>query len=144
MHFRVLRKKSKTSLEHVKCLLRILDVSIMRVTIMETKAVDEILPLPAPFFQILIALTPGEAHGYAIMRDVEERTGGQLRLNPGTLYGSIKRMLELDLIQEVRPLEDHRRRYYRLTEYGRNAARAEAARLEETLRYARLHGLAAT
>lgn len=111
---------------------------------MATKTIEDLLPLPAPFFQILIALTPGEAHGYAIMQDVEERTAGQLRLNPGTLYGSIKRMLELDLIEEARPLADARRRYYRITKYGRQVARAEAARLEETLRYARLHGLAAT
>ena len=101
---------------------------------------EKLLPLPAPFFQVLIALSGGEAHGYAIMRDVEERTNGQLRLNPGTLYGSIKRMLELDLTEEVRPLAE-RRRYYRITEFGRQVARAEAARFEETLRYARLHGL---
>jgi DNA-binding PadR family transcriptional regulator len=106
--------------------------------------IEGLLPLPAPFFQILIALTPGEAHGYAIMQDVQERTGGQLKLNPGTLYGSIKRMLELDLIEEVRSLPEQRRRYYRITHHGQQVARAEAARLEETLRYARLHGLATT
>jgi DNA-binding PadR family transcriptional regulator len=104
--------------------------------------ISDLLPLPAPFFQILIALSAGEAHGYAIMQDVQERTNGSLRLNPGTLYGSIKRMLELDLIEEVRPLADPRRRYYRITKLGQRTARAEAARLEETLRYARLHGLA--
>jgi DNA-binding PadR family transcriptional regulator len=108
-----------------------------------TAKINELLPLPAPFFQILIALTPGEAHGYAIMQDVEERTGGQLKLNPGTLYGSIKRMLELDLIEEVRPLAE-RRRFYQITDFGQQVARAEAARLQETLRYARLHGLATT
>ncbi|MBY0506311.1 MAG: PadR family transcriptional regulator [Bryobacteraceae bacterium] len=113
---------------------------------MKAKIIEDLLPLPAPFFQILIALTPGEAHGYAIMQDVEQRTNGQLRLNPGTLYGSIKRMLELDLIEEVSPPAsppgDSRRRYYRITEFGKQVAKAEAARLEETLRYARLHGLA--
>lgn len=113
----------------------------MRFIIVDSKIID-LLPLPAPFFQILVALTPGEAHGYAIMQDVDERTAGQLKLNPGTLYGSIKRMLELDLIEEVRPLADQRRRYYRITNHGQQVARAEAARLEETLRYARLHGLA--
>jgi len=122
--------------------ITILTLSIVKVIIVTPKPIADLLPLPAPFFQILIALTPGPAHGYAIMQDVDERTGGQLRLNPGTLYGSIKRMLELDLITEVRPLADHRRRYYRITELGQQAARAEAARLEETLRYARLHGLA--
>lgn len=118
-----------------------MQLTIMRITIVDQKTIEKLLPLPAPFFQILVALTAGEAHGYAIMQDVEERTGGALRLNPGTLYGSIKRMLELDLIQEVRPLAD-RRRYYQITELGRQTARAEAARLEETLRYARVHGLA--
>lgn len=107
-------------------------------------SVAELLPLPAPFFQILVALAAGDAHGYAIMQDVEERTGGRLRLSPGTLYGSIKRMLELGLIQEARrkPGEDERRRRYRITALGTRAARAEAARMEETLRYARSNGLA--
>jgi len=102
--------------------------------------IQELLPLPSPFFQILGALAPGEAHGYAIMQDVAAQTDGRLRLSPGTLYGSIKRMLELGLILEVRA-KDARRRYYRLTDFGRRVARAEAARLEETLRYARAKGL---
>ncbi|MBL8229749.1 MAG: helix-turn-helix transcriptional regulator [Bryobacterales bacterium] len=107
--------------------------------------IEQLLPLPAPFFQILIALASGEAHGYAIMQDVAERTHGKLRLSPGTLYGSIKRMLELGLIQEVRKRdpEDERRRHYRLTDFGSSVARAETARLEATLRYARSSGLAA-
>lgn len=115
---------------------------------MGTKGTDsqiaQLLPLPAPFFQILIALAAGDAHGYAIMQDVAERTMGKLRLSPGTLYGSIKRMLELGLIQEVRKRdpEDERRRHYRLTELGNRVARAEAARMEATLRYARASGLA--
>lgn len=106
--------------------------------------VRELLPLPAPFFQILVALAAGEAHGYAIMQDVEERSGGKLRLSPGTLYGSIKRMLEIGLIQEAprKKGEDERRRCYRITPLGRRAARAEAARMTETLRYARASGLA--
>lgn len=109
-------------------------------------AIQQMLPLPAPFFQILIALSAGEAHGYAIMQDVSDRTGGRLRLSPGTLYGSIKRMLELGLIQETRgggDEADQRRRYYRLTDFGKRVARAEASRLEDTLRYARANGLAA-
>ena len=106
--------------------------------------VHALLPLPAPFFQILVALAAGDAHGYAIMRHVEERTGGKLRLSPGTLYGSIKRMLELGLIQEAprKSGGDERRRCYRLTGLGRKTARAEAARMTETLRYARTSGLA--
>ena len=62
-----------------------------------------LLPLPPPVFHILIALSEGERHGYAVMRDVAERTGGRVRMSPGTLYGSIKRMLEQGLVEEVRP-----------------------------------------
>jgi DNA-binding PadR family transcriptional regulator len=107
---------------------------------------DELLPLPPPVFHILIALAEGERHGYAIMREVAERTAGRLRMSPGTLYGSIKRMLEQGLIEEVRnrppaPEDDERRRYYRLTRFGRRAAEAEAARLAEVLKHARAHGL---
>jgi len=101
------------------------------------------LPLPAPFFQILAALAPGEAHGYAIMQDVEQRTKGKLRLNPGTLYGAIRRMLEIGLIEEVRRKsgDDERQRRYKLTHLGIRTARAEATRMTETLRYARNNGL---
>jgi DNA-binding PadR family transcriptional regulator len=107
---------------------------------------EDLLPLPPPVFHILVALASGPAHGYAIMRDVKERTTGRLRLGPGTLYGSIKRMLEQGLIEEVRnrpasPDDDERRRYYRLTRFGRRAAEAEAARLAEVLRQAKAHGL---
>jgi DNA-binding PadR family transcriptional regulator len=110
---------------------------------MQDKDADALLPLPAPFFQILVALASGDAHGYAIMQDVEERTNGKLRLSPGTLYGSIKRMLELGLIQEARRKagEDERRRAYKITDLGKRTARAEAARMAETLRYAKASGL---
>lgn len=107
---------------------------------------QELLPLPPPVFHILIALAEGPRHGYAIMREVSERTAGRLRLGPGTLYGSIKRMLEQGLIEETRarPGEeggDERRRYYRLTRLGRKAAEAEAARLAAVLKEARACGL---
>jgi DNA-binding PadR family transcriptional regulator len=104
---------------------------------------DSTVPIPAPFFQILVALAPGPAHGYAIMQDVDDRTQGKLRLSPGTLYGSIKRMLELGLIEETKkkPGEDERRRAYAITELGKSTARAEAARMAETLRYAHSNGL---
>jgi DNA-binding PadR family transcriptional regulator len=107
---------------------------------------DDLLPLPPPVFHILIALADGDRHGYAIMRDVADRTEGGLRMSPGTLYGSIKRMLEQGLIEEVRerpPAEedDERRRYYRLTRFGRRTAVAEAARLSALLKKARAHGL---
>jgi DNA-binding PadR family transcriptional regulator len=107
----------------------------------------ELLPLPAPVFHILVALADGERHGYGIMRDADERTGGALRLSPGTLYGSIRRMLEQGLIEEVdrraRATDEERRRYYRLTKFGRRTAEAEASRLAELLRQARAHGLLA-
>ena len=107
---------------------------------------EELLPLPPAVFHILIGLAEGERHGYAIMREVAERTGGRLKMGPGTLYGSIKRMLEQGLIEEVRQRkpadeDDERRRYYRLTRFGRRAAEAEAARLADLLKEARAHGL---
>src|SRR5262249_31950130 len=104
-------------------------------------------PLPSAHFHILVTLADRERHGYAIMRDVAALTGGALRLSPGTLYGSIKRMLEEGLIEELdeRPdpeNDDDRRRYYRITAHGRRAAREEAARLAKLLRLARATGLA--
>ena len=92
------------------------------------------LPLTPAVFHILLALADGERHGYAIMQEVLARTGGEMRLGPGTLYGSIKRMLAGGLIAESgeRPdpvLDDERRRYYRLTDLGRRVATAEAERL---------------
>jgi DNA-binding PadR family transcriptional regulator len=92
-------------------------------------------PLTPARFHILLALAGGERHGYAIMREVEVLTGGAQRLGPGSLYGSIKRMLAEGLIEECgeRPdpaADDERRRYYRLTDLGRRAAGTEARRLE--------------
>jgi DNA-binding PadR family transcriptional regulator len=96
--------------------------------------VDSFLPLPASVMQVLVALADGEKHGYAIMRDVAELSGGAVRMGSGTLYGSIKRMLDQGLIEEAeeRPdpaLDDQRRRYYRLTALGRRVGAAENARL---------------
>jgi DNA-binding PadR family transcriptional regulator len=105
----------------------------------------ELLPLPQAVFQILVALADQDRHGYAIMQDVAERTNGSLTLSPGTLYGSIKRMLEDGLIVEIglrrNPKDDERRRYYRITQFGRDLARAEADRLTVLLRQARAVGL---
>jgi DNA-binding PadR family transcriptional regulator len=103
---------------------------------------DAFLPLPVSEFEILLALADGERHGYSIMTEVAERTGGSVRLGPGTLYGSIKRMLANGLIDEHSPRrrdpdDDGRRRYYRLTTLGRAVASAEAARLEALVRHAR-------
>ena len=99
-------------------------------------------PLPAVAFQIMLSLADGDLHGYAIMRQVEEQTGGRLRLGPGTLYGSIQALLEGKLIEEVyRPEESEdrqeRRRYYRLTAAGRKLARSEAEKMADILRVAR-------
>jgi DNA-binding PadR family transcriptional regulator len=103
---------------------------------------DDMLPLTPAVFHILLALADGEKHGYAIMQEVDEISSGQVRMGPGTLYGSIKRMLAAGLITESdeRPdpdLDDERRRYYRLTELGERVVSAEAHRLDALVRVAR-------
>lgn len=102
-------------------------------------------PLPPATFHILLALTDGERHGYAIIQEIEARTGGELRLSAGTLYRSIARMVEQGLIAEVmrRPSrqDDPRRRYYRITALGTAVARAEMRRLTQLVRLARASGL---
>jgi DNA-binding PadR family transcriptional regulator len=103
-----------------------------------------LLPLPPAFLHILIALGDGERHGYSIMQDVAERTDGRVRMSPGTLYGSIKRMLADGLIEELTSGAagaDERRRFYRLTKFGRRVAGAEADRLASLLSQARSSGL---
>jgi DNA-binding PadR family transcriptional regulator len=92
-----------------------------------------LLPLPPVWFHLLLALTNQERHGYALMQDVAAESDGKIRLGPGTLYGALKRLLALGLVEESgrRPdhgLDDQRRRYYRLTALGRRALAAEAAR----------------
>ncbi|MGE3275959.1 MAG: PadR family transcriptional regulator [Vicinamibacterales bacterium] len=108
---------------------------------------DDLLPLPAATFHILLALADEDRHGYAIIQEVATRTGGEVTLGAGTLYRSIQRMLEQDLIDEVhtRPapeLDDERRRYYRITRFGREVAGAETRRLATLLRLARARGFA--
>jgi DNA-binding PadR family transcriptional regulator len=108
--------------------------------------IDELLPLPTAAFHILVALADHDRHGYSIMQDVAARTNGKLRLSPGTLYASIRRLLEGGLIQELdeRPDPEHddeRRRYYRLTEFGHAVASAEVERLGLLLKQARASGL---
>ena len=103
--------------------------------------------LPLPIFHILVSLADQDRHGYAIMQEVDVRTDRQLRLGPGTLYGSIKRLLHDGLIEELdeRPdpeNDDVRRRYYRITPRGRKAAIEESSRLAKLLRQARASGLA--
>ena len=99
-----------------------------------THAIDELLPLTPTVFHILLALANQERHGYGIMQEVMAMTQNQVRMGPGTLYGSIKRMLKANLIEESdeRPdpeLDDERRRYYRLTDLGQQVLAAEAQRL---------------
>ena len=97
---------------------------------------ESLLPLTPAMFEILVALADGERHGYAIMQEVEARTEGKMRLGPGTLYRSIQRLMEEGLITESdeRPaleMDDERRRYYRITDFGYRVAVAEARRLAE-------------
>ena len=98
-------------------------------------------PLTSHSFHILMALARGDKHGYGIILDIEKSTDGHIRLGPGTLYGSIKRMLAAGWIAELeeRPdpaLDDERRRYYRLTDMGYRVAKGEAERLEGLVRLA--------
>ncbi|MCC6537590.1 MAG: helix-turn-helix transcriptional regulator [Bryobacterales bacterium] len=99
------------------------------------------LPLRPNWFHIMAVLADGEQHGYAIMQQVQERTGGKVRLWPATLYGAIKKLLDEELITELfeRPSaadDDARRRYYRLTPLGHAVLSAEVARLRELVRFA--------
>lgn len=107
---------------------------------------EGLLPLQPAAFHILVALAGGDRHGYGIMQDVAERTEGAFRLHPGTLYTTIHRLLDQGLVDELdeRPDpedDDERRRYYRLTKFGRAVVRAEAARLERLVAMARRAGL---
>lgn len=102
----------------------------------------DLLPLTPAVLNILLALADEERHGYGIMQEVEARTEGETRLGPGTLYGSIKRMLADGLIEDSdeRPdpaMDDQRRRYYRITEFGRRVVGAEAERLQSLVSAAR-------
>jgi DNA-binding PadR family transcriptional regulator len=106
------------------------------------KAENYQAPLTPAVFHILLALADGEKHGYSIMKDVEKQTQGKLKMGPGTLYGSIKRMLAAGLIEEAdeRPdpaLDDERRRYYRLSDLGQKVLSAESQRLEQAVEVAR-------
>lgn len=106
-----------------------------------------LLPLPSATFHILMAVAEEDRHGYAIILDVATRTGGELKLSPGTLYRSIQRMLEQGLLVETRDrpepeFDDERRRYYRITKFGKDVARAEARRLMQLVKLARESGFA--
>jgi DNA-binding PadR family transcriptional regulator len=107
----------------------------------EPRKTEDMLPLTPAVLHILLTLADGERHGYGIMQEVTKRAGGQVKMGPGTLYGSIKRMLADGLIEETgeRPdpaLDDERRRYYRLTSLGLRVMQAEVLRLQQIVRMA--------
>ena len=111
-----------------------------------TRPPESDLPLTPATFHILLALADEERHGYAIMQEIAERTERAVKLGPGTLYGSLKRLLEQGLVEESDEradpaLDDERRRYYRITREGIAAARAELRRLAEMIRIGRQRGL---
>lgn len=112
----------------------------------ETSDPKRFLPLTPAVFNVLLALAEGDKHGYAIVQSLSQRTGGQVRMGTGTLYGIIKRLLADGWIEELdeRPdpsLDDERRRYYRLTSLGKQVASAEAERLAGLVAAARQQGL---
>ena len=111
---------------------------------MRRRAFDptSLLPLMPAEFQILLALADDDRHGYGIMTEVKERTNGAVAIGPGTLYGTVKRLVERGLVEEADErhdpsLNDKRRRYYHLTKLGRRTAAAEAERLVALVRDAR-------
>ena len=111
---------------------------------MPTKKIEseDMLPLTPAVFHVLLALADGERHGYAIMQEVVEHSEGRIKMGPGTLYGTIKRLIEAQLIEESdeRPdadSDDERRRYYRLTGVGQRVVKAEAQRYVEMVAVAR-------
>lgn len=113
----------------------------------ETRSPESELPLPIATFHILMALADDDRHGYAIIQEVGERTNGEVKLGAGTLYRTMQRMLEQGYVSELsmreRPPKDQddaRRRYYRLTPFGRSVAEAETRRLGHLLRLARASG----
>jgi DNA-binding PadR family transcriptional regulator len=107
---------------------------------------ESLIPLSPAVFNILLALADGDKHGYGIMLEVERNTGGQVNMGPGTLYGSIKRMLKAGFILESdeRPdpeLDDQRRRYYGLTDLGRKVLKAESRRLVDQVAVLQMKGV---
>ena len=103
---------------------------------------DDLLPLNPLVFDVLLALSDGEQHGYRIMREVAERSGGTATIHAGTLYRTLARLLDLGLLEEVgdrtaADVHDERRRYYRLTPFGLDVAKAEARRLAGQVESAR-------
>jgi DNA-binding PadR family transcriptional regulator len=104
---------------------------------MISSAPDQHLPLTPAVFAILLALAPGEKHGYAIMKQAALPAGGGIKLGPGTLYGTLDRLMRDALVEETGMTDDDRRRYYRLTQFGARVLAAETCRLTTALRTAR-------
>ena len=102
---------------------------------------ESMLPLTAVVFAILLALAGEEKHGYAIMKEATLPGGGGISMGPGTLYGSLDRMMRSGLVEETGNTDNERRRYYRITRFGRRVLDAETARLSDALRAARRRGL---
>jgi DNA-binding PadR family transcriptional regulator len=111
---------------------------------MKNNEIQELLPLSLPIFHMLVSLMEGERHGYALKREILQRTEKRINLGSGALYGAINKMLEQGLIVESdeRPdphLDDERRRYYRITPLGRRVLQAETARLRDLVQLAQMH-----
>jgi len=102
----------------------------------QTRDPNHCLPLTPALFHVLLSLTDGEKHGYAVIKEIEERTSGTVRLSTGTLYGIVKRLLQDGWIRDSVLGSTDRRRAYRLTAFGRRVAEAEAGRLRELVRAA--------
>ena len=104
---------------------------------MSSTAPEQFLPLTPAVFAILLALSEGDRHGYAIMKQAALPAGGEIKLGPGTLYGTLDRLMRDSLVEETGFTDDHRRRYYRLTELGTRVLAAETSRLSAALKTAR-------
>jgi DNA-binding PadR family transcriptional regulator len=142
----------KSFFDHSKLLLTYIsynDISVIVIVINNAPKMSnlpETVPLTHAAFHILLALADGERHGYAIMQEVTRSTEGGVRMGPGTLYGTIKRLLANGWIEESdeRPdphLDDERRRYYRLTDVGARVAAVEVRRMSDLVKAARVKRL---
>ena len=107
----------------------------------QLKGPERAIPLTAVVLSILLSLADGEKHGYAIMKEVSLTEGGSLSMGPGTLYGSLDRMVNSGLVAETESTDNDRRRYYRITEFGSKVLQAELARLRHIMNAARRKGV---
>ena len=106
---------------------------------MSSPAAEQFLPLTPAVFAILLALSQGDRHGYAIMKQAALPAGGEIKLGPGTLYGTLDRLMRDAMVEETGFTDNERRRYYRLTELGARVLAAETSRLSAALKAARAH-----